>query len=84
MEQLLVTIDNNQPLQNIRRAISQLRGVVSTTILKEPVLTKTQQQQAYVKDSLTKALNEIKIAKFEGKKLQDVDDFLQELDGEEE
>lgn len=84
MEQLLVTIDNNQPLQNIRRAINQLRGVVSTTILKEPVLSKTQQQQAYVKDSLTKALNEVKIAKLEGKKLQDVDEFLLELDGEED
>ena len=46
MEQLLVTIDNNQPLQNIRKAINMLRGVVSTTIVKDPVLSKTQRQQA--------------------------------------
>lgn len=82
MEQLLVTIDNNQPLQNILNAINMLRGVISTTIVKEPILTKTQKQQAYVKESLTKALNEVRTAKLEGRPLQDVDDFLKELDAE--
>lgn len=82
MNQILVTIDNEQPLQNIRKAINMLRGVVSTTIVKESVLSKTQQQQAYVKDSLSKAFNEVKTAHLEGKKLQSVDDFLKELDGE--
>ena len=53
MEQILVTVDSNQPLQNIRKAINMLRGVVSTTVVKEPILTKTQKQQAYVKESLT-------------------------------
>lgn len=80
MEQLLVTIDNNQPLQNIRKAIYMLRGVVSTTIVKDPVLSKTQRQQAYVKDSLTRAFNELKLAKLEGKELQSADDFLKELE----
>lgn len=83
MEQILVTIDNNQPLQNIRKAINMLRGVVSTSIVKEPVLTKTQRQQAYVKESLTRALQEVKLAKLEGRKLQSIDDFLKELDEEE-
>ena len=46
MKQILVTVDTNQPLQNIRKAINMLRGVVSTTVVKEPVLTKTQKQQA--------------------------------------
>lgn len=83
MEQLLVTIDNNQPLQNIRNAINMLRGVISTSIVKDPTFSKTEKQQAYVKDSLTKAFNEIKLAKLEGKELQSVDDFLKELDEEE-
>ena len=84
MEQILVTVDNNQPLQNIRKAINMLRGVVSTTVIKEPILTKTQKQQAYVKESLTRALQEVKLAKLEGRKLQSIDDFLKELDEEEE
>ena len=82
MNQLLVTIDNDQPLQNIRKAINMLRGVVSTAVVKEPVLSKTQQQQAYVKESLTRAFNEVKEAELEGRKLQNVDDFLKELDDE--
>ena len=83
MEQILVTVDTNQPLQNIRKAINMLRGVVSTTVVKEPILTKTLMQQAYVKESLTRALQEVKLAKLEGRKLQSVDDFLKELDEEE-
>ncbi len=82
MEQILVTVDNNQPLQNIRKAINMLRGVVSTTVMKEPILTKTQKQQAYVKESLTRALQEVKLAKLEGRKLQSIDNFLKELDEE--
>ena len=80
MEQILVTVDENQPLQNIRKAINMLRGVVSTSIMKEPILTKTEKQQAYVKESLTRALQEVKLAKLEGRKLQSFDDFLNELD----
>ena len=83
MEQILVTVDSNQPLQNIRKAINMLRGVVSTTVVKEPILTKTQMQQAYVKESLTRALQEVNLAKLEGRKLQSIDDFLKELDEEE-
>lgn len=82
MEQILVTVDTKQPLQNIRRAINMLRGVVSTSIVKDPVLSKTQKQKTYVKDSLTRAFNEIKMAKLENKELQSVDDFLRELDEE--
>ncbi len=81
MEQILVTVDSNQPLQNIRKAINMLRGVVSTTVMKEPILTKTERQQAYVKESLTRALQELRLAKLEGRKLQSADSFLKELDG---
>jgi len=82
MEQLLVTVDTKQPLSDIRKAINMLRGVVSTTIVKEYSLPETMQQQAYVKDSLTRAFQEIKNAKSEGRELQGVDDFLKELDEE--
>ena len=76
MKQILVTVDTNQPLQNIRKAINMLRGVVSTTVVKEPILTKTQKQQAFVKESLTRALQEVKLAKLEGRKLPDARDLL--------
>lgn len=82
MEQILVTIDNGQSLQNIRKAINMLRGVVKTTVVKEPVLTKTERQQAYVKETLTRAMQEVKLARQEGRKLQSIDDFLKELDEE--
>jgi len=83
MEQILVTVDENQPLQNIRKAINMLRGVVSTSIMKEPILTKTEKQQAYVKESLTRALQEVKLAKLEGRKLPDAHDLIKELESEE-
>ena len=35
-------------------------------------------------ESLTRAFNELKLAKLEGKELQSVDDFLKELDEEEQ
>ena len=82
MGQILVTVDENQPLQNIRKAINMLRGVVSTSVMKEPILTKTEKQQAYVKESLTRALREVKLARLEGRKLQSFDNFLKELDEE--
>lgn len=82
MKQILVTVDTNQPLQNIRKAINMLRGVVSTTVVKEPVLTKTQKQQAFVKESLTRALQEVKLAKLEGRRLPDARDLLKDLEME--
>ena len=40
MEQILVTIDTEgQSLQKIRAAIKMLRGVVSTSVMKDAVLT---------------------------------------------
>lgn len=82
MKQILVTVDTDQPLQNIRKAINMLRGVVSTTVVKEPVLTKTQKQQVFVKESLTRALQEVKLAKLEGRKLPDARDLLKDLEME--
>lgn len=45
---------------------------------------KTANQKAYVKETLTRALNEVKAAKREGRKLQTVDEFIKELRMEEE
>ena len=36
-------------------------------------------QKAYVKESLSRTLQEVKLAKLQGKKLQDVDDFIREM-----
>ena len=82
MEKILVTIDSGQPLQNIRKAINMLRGVVKTSVVKKPVLTKKERQQAYVKETLTRAMQDVKLARQEGRKLQSIDDFLKELDEE--
>ena len=35
MKQILVTVDTDQPLQNIRKAINMFRGVVSTPVVNE-------------------------------------------------
>ena len=44
---------------------------------------KTAQQKAYVKESLTRALDEVKRAKREGRKLQSLDKLIEELEMEE-
>ncbi len=38
-----------------------------------------EKQKAYVKDSLTRAIRVMKVAKIEGRKLQSVDDFINEF-----
>lgn len=45
-------------------------------------MTKTQKQQAFVKESLTRALQEVKLAKLEGRKLPDARDLLKDLEME--
>ncbi|MBR1411066.1 MAG: hypothetical protein IJ580_08215 [Prevotella sp.] len=43
---------------------------------------KTAQQKAYVKETLTRALKEVEEAKREGRKLQTLDEFEEELKAE--
>ncbi len=82
MEQILVTIDETQSLASVRNAIKMLRGVVSTSIIKNVTKpTEEEKQKAYVKDSLTRAIREMKVAQIEGRKLQSVDDFINEISG---
>ena len=54
-----------------------LCGVVSTSLMKDPLLTQTEKQQAYVKESLTRAMKEVRMAKLNGQKLPDARDLLQ-------
>lgn len=79
MEHILVTIDDSQSLASVRNAITKLRGVVSTSVLKNTSLSKTEKQKAYVKDTLTRAMKEVKLSKLEGKEFQDIDDFIKEM-----
>lgn len=44
---------------------------------------KTAEQKEYVKETLTRALKEVEQAKREGRKLQTLDEFIQELRAEE-
>lgn len=43
-------------------------------------LNKTERQQAYVRESLTRAMQEVKLARLEGRKLPDARDLFKELD----
>ena len=74
-----MTIDDSQSLASVRNAITKLRGVVSTSVLKNTSLSKTEKQQSYVKDTLTRAMKEVKLSKLEGKEFQDIDDFIKEM-----
>ena len=56
MEQILVTVDSNQPLQNIRKAINMLRGVVSTTVVKEPIMMLYQFHKSDIHQGISDAL----------------------------
>jgi len=83
MRQILVTLDESTSLQAIRHAISMLRGVTATSVYKEkeeeptPILD---HQQAYVKESLTRAYQELKATETAGHPLQSVDDFIREME----
>ena len=57
-----------------------IKGVVSTSIYKtsEKGMTK-KQQELYVKESLTRAWEEVKTAEACNRQLQPLDDFLNEI-----
>ena len=85
MTQILVTLNEEATTLHVRKAIELLRGVVSTTVFKtkDESNKKTLRQQAYVKESLERAFDEMKQARREGRKLQSADDFIKELEAEE-
>ena len=67
MTQILVTLNEDATTLHVRKAIELLRGVVSTTVLKtkDESNKKTLRQQAYVKESLERAFDEMKQARRE-------------------
>jgi len=85
MTQILVTLSEDATTLHVRKAIELLRGVASVKVFKgnaEKVAEK-RRQEAYVKESLTRAFDEVKQARREGRKLQSADDFIKELEAEE-
>ncbi|MBP5375810.1 MAG: hypothetical protein J6Y38_05700 [Bacteroidaceae bacterium] len=85
MTQILVTLNEDATTLKVRKAIELLRGVMSTTLFKtrDEANKKTLRQQAYVKESLERAFDEMKQARREGRQLQSADDFIKELQAEE-
>ncbi len=76
MTQILVTLSEDSATQSIRRAIDMLRGVASTSIYKGG----EQGRKAYAKETLTRAVCELKAAKNKGTKIQKADDFVREFE----
>ena len=66
MTQILVTLNEDATTVHVRKAIEMLRGVVSTTVFKtkDESNKKTLRQQAYVKESLKRAFDEMKQANY--------------------
>ena len=85
MTQILVTLNEGAATQSVRRAISLLRGVEATSVMKTISADheKTLAQQKYVKESLGRALKEVKEAERGERTLKSLDDFLDEMELEE-
>ena len=84
MTQILVTLNEDVTTQHVRKAIELLRGVVSTMVFKTKAETnrKTLRQQEYVKDSLTRAFDELKRAQRGEHKMMTDEEFMAELKAE--
>lgn len=70
-------------LQGLSLAKADREWLAGKLLEPSAVDLKTLQQQEMVKESLTRALNEVKAARREGRKLQTLDEFLEELEDEE-
>ncbi|MBR6320326.1 MAG: hypothetical protein IKR50_07805 [Prevotella sp.] len=70
-------------LQGLSLAKAEREWLAGKLLEPSAVDMKTRQQQEMVKESLTCALNEVKAARREGRKLQTLDEFLEELEDEE-
>ena len=70
-------------LQGLSLAKADREWLAGKLLEPSAVDMKTRQQQEMVKESLTRALNEVKAARREGRKLQTLDEFLEELEDEE-
>ena len=85
MTQILVTLNEGAAAQTVQRAIGLLRGVASTTVMRTKTdnSKKTLAQQKYVKESLERAIKEVREAERGERTLKSLDDFLDEMELEE-
>ena len=84
MTQILVTLDEDATTLHVRKAIELLRGVASVKVFKgnaEKVAEK-RRQEAYVKESLTRAFDEVKRARRGEHKMMTDEEFMAELKAE--
>ena len=84
MTQILVTLNEDATTLHVRKAIELLRGVVSTTVFKtkDESNKKALRQQAYVKESLERAFDEMKRARRGEHKMMTDEEFMAELKAE--
>ena len=83
MTQILVTLNEDATTLHVRKAIELLRGVASVKVFKgnaEKVAEK-RRQEAYVKESLTRAFDEVKRARRGEHKMMTDEEFMAELKG---
>ena len=84
MTQILVTLNEDATTLHVRKAIELLRGVASVKVFKgnaEKVAEK-RRQEAYVKESLTRAFDEVKRARRGEHKMMTDEEFMAELKAE--
>ena len=84
MTQILVTLNDDVATQSVRKAIELLRGVASAKVFKgsNEAKAEKQRQEAYVKESLTRALDELKRAQRGEHKMMTDEEFMAELKAE--
>ena len=76
-QQLIVTLEENAAVTDIKRLLKSIRGISS---VKKLTNSKRMQQENLVKGTLIPALRETKQALAEGKEMKTIDEFLRELD----
>ncbi len=84
MTQILVTLNEEVTAKQVRKAIEQLRGVISAKVFRTKSETnqKTLHQQEFVKESLTRAFDELKSSQHGECKMMTDEEFMKELKAE--
>ena len=84
MTQILVTLNEDATTLHVRKAIELLRGVASVKVFKGNAekLAEKRRQEAYVKESLTRAFDEVKRARRGEHKMMTDEEFMAELKAE--
>ena len=84
MTQILVTLNDDVASQTVCKAIELLRGVASAKVFKgnAEAVAEKRHQEAYVKESLTRAFDELKRARRGEHKMMTDEEFMAELKAE--